>query len=159
MKMNDSRMKTNNNLMGAEERRQMFREPIPPHERNKMMYADFFDEKIEDCIKMILGDEDAAFHALSRLNDAPPEIRILAIQLFNLMKLQVNVRFPNSRINTMNARFDSLSLEQENIDVYTRLYGENGKRFVDILALSPDEIAIVSRMIAHVQESLMGKEE
>lgn len=37
-------------------------------------------------------------------------------------------------------------------ELYTRLYGETGERFVDILNTSPDEIAVISRMIAYLKE-------
>ncbi len=37
-------------------------------------------------------------------------------------------------------------------ELYTRLYGETGERFVDILKTSPDEIAVISRMIAYLKE-------
>lgn len=36
--------------------------------------------------------------------------------------------------------------------LYTELYGEAGERFVDILNSSPNEIAVISRLIAFLSE-------
>lgn len=36
--------------------------------------------------------------------------------------------------------------------LYTKLYGEDGERFVEILNTSPDEIAVISRLISYLAE-------
>lgn len=43
-------------------------------------------------------------------------------------------------------------------ELYSALYGEDiGKRFVDVLATSPDEIAVISRLIAYLMTSKKGE--
>ena len=37
-------------------------------------------------------------------------------------------------------------------ELYTKLYGNVGERFIDILNTSPDEIAVISRLIAYLKE-------
>lgn len=37
-------------------------------------------------------------------------------------------------------------------ELYTKLYGDDGEHFVDILSTSPDEIAVISRLIAYLRE-------
>lgn len=41
-------------------------------------------------------------------------------------------------------------------NLYTALYGEDGARFVDILDSSPNEIAVVSRLLAYLQQCKRG---
>lgn len=41
--------------------------------------------------------------------------------------------------------------------LYTRLYGDAGENFVDILRSSPDEIAVISRLIAYLCEKKGGQ--
>ena len=55
----------------------------------------------------------------------------------------------------MNMNFTKFSapvLGNETYELYTKLYGENGKRFVSILNTSPDEIAVISRLIAYLKD-------
>lgn len=41
--------------------------------------------------------------------------------------------------------------------LYTHLYGDSGENFVDILRSSPDEIAVISRLIAYLCEKKGGQ--
>lgn len=50
------------------------------------------------------------------------------------------------------AKFPAPVLSDETQSLYVKLYGEAGKRFVDILNTSPDEIAVISRMISYLAE-------
>lgn len=50
------------------------------------------------------------------------------------------------------AKFPVPVLGDDMQSLYTGLYGEAGERFVDILSTSPDEIAVISRMIAYLTE-------
>ena len=57
----------------------------------------------------------------------------------------------------MNFRFPSPGLGADTQDLYTRLYGEVGEKFVDILNTSPNEIAVISRLIAYLKERKEAK--
>jgi hypothetical protein len=37
-------------------------------------------------------------------------------------------------------------------ELYAQLYGDAGDRFIDILNTSPNEIAVISRLIAYLKE-------
>lgn len=37
-------------------------------------------------------------------------------------------------------------------ELYTKLYGDAGGEFIDILNTSPNEIAVISRMIAYLRD-------
>ncbi len=50
------------------------------------------------------------------------------------------------------AKFPTPVLGDDAQALYSKLYGEDGERFVDILNTSPDEIAVISRMIAYLAE-------
>lgn len=50
------------------------------------------------------------------------------------------------------AKFSAPVLDDAAQNLYKKLYGESGDRFVDILNSSPDEIAVISRMIAYLME-------
>lgn len=41
--------------------------------------------------------------------------------------------------------------------LYTQLYGDSGENFVDVLRSSPDEIAVISRLIAYLREKKGGQ--
>ena len=56
------------------------------------------------------------------------------------------------KININPAKFPAPVLGSGTQELYTRLYGEDGGRFVDILSTSPDEIAVVSRLIAYLKD-------
>ncbi len=50
------------------------------------------------------------------------------------------------------AKFSAPVLGDEIQELYTKLYGYDGERFIDILNTSPNEIAVISRLIAYLEE-------
>lgn len=50
------------------------------------------------------------------------------------------------------AKFSAPVLGEETQELYTKLYGNVGERFIDILNTSPNEIAVISRLIAYLKE-------
>lgn len=50
------------------------------------------------------------------------------------------------------AKFPAPVLGDDTQRLYSKLYGEAGERFVDILNTSPDEIGVISRLIAYLTE-------
>lgn len=50
------------------------------------------------------------------------------------------------------AKFPAPVLGDETLELYTKLYGDTGEKFVDILNTSPNEIAVISRLIAYLEE-------
>ena len=50
------------------------------------------------------------------------------------------------------AKFPAPVLGYDAQRLYFKLYGEAGERFVDILNTSPDEIGVISRLIAYLTE-------
>ena len=58
---------------------------IPQHERRRLMPVEF-DEADLIILKAIFGDEDTAAAALEIIREAPPEIRILAFQLIDIIE-------------------------------------------------------------------------
>lgn len=50
------------------------------------------------------------------------------------------------------AKFPAPVLDDDTQRLYYKLYGEAGERFVDILNTSPDEIGVISRLIAYLTE-------
>lgn len=50
------------------------------------------------------------------------------------------------------AKFSTPVLGDETQELYTKLYGDDGERFIDILNTSPNEIAVISRLIAYLNE-------
>ncbi len=60
----------------------------------------------------------------------------------------------------MNMNFSKFSapvLGDEIQELYTKLYGNVGERFIDILNTSPNEIAVISRLIAYLKEKKGAK--
>lgn len=53
-------------------------------------------------------------------------------------------------INTV--RFEVPGMDENTQNLYTKLYGEAGGRFVNILSTSPDEIVIISRLIVYLMD-------
>lgn len=49
-------------------------------------------------------------------------------------------------------KFPVPALNDDAHDLYAKLYGDAGERFIGILASSPDEIAVISRLIAYLDE-------
>ncbi len=56
-----------------------------PHERKALMHIEF-NEEDWGLIQEIFGDEDTTIAAVKIINEAPPEIQILAVQLLDLIK-------------------------------------------------------------------------
>lgn len=52
----------------------------------------------------------------------------------------------------MNFKFSAPVLGDEIQELYTKLYGDDGKRFIELLNISPNEIAVISRLIAYLKE-------
>lgn len=55
----------------------------------------------------------------------------------------------------MNMNFTKFSvpvLGGDTQELYTKLYGDAGEKFVDILNASPNEIAVISRLIAYLKD-------
>ncbi len=50
------------------------------------------------------------------------------------------------------AKFSVPVLEDNIQELYTELYGDVGQMFIDILNTSPNEIAVISRLIAFLQD-------
>ena len=48
-------------------------------------------------------------------------------------------------------KFSTPVLGDDTRTLYHGLYANNGDRFVDILSTSPDEIAVISRLIAYLK--------
>ena len=59
--------------------------PVPPHARRNLIEIDF-DEVDWNVMNDVFGDEDTAFAAAEVIRKAPPEIKILAIQLMNIIE-------------------------------------------------------------------------
>lgn len=60
-------------------------EILPPHERKAWMQITF-EEKDQEILRDVFGDEDTARAAAEIICTAPPEIQILAVQLMNLIE-------------------------------------------------------------------------
>lgn len=124
--------------------------PLPPHERQRMVRIEF-DEEDWTLLKDVFGDDDTTSAEIETIMDAPPEIQILAVQLINILKgksLEMNLNFTKY----FAPKFFSPALDDDAHALYSKLYGETGEMFVEILNTSPDEIAVVSRLIAHLAE-------
>ena len=50
------------------------------------------------------------------------------------------------------AKFPTPVLGDDTQDLYATLYGTAGEKFVEILNTSPNEIAVISRLIAYLME-------
>lgn len=155
-------MNENQGLVDREERIHMMREsiaphgpghgqPIPPHERRNMLYVEF-NEKCEEILREMLGSEEEAEVAINILHCAPPEQQIIALQILRMYGVKLKTRFPETHVQAMNARWGSPVLGQEVNELYVNTYGEEGEHYVEVLESSPYEIAVISRMIAHMQE-------
>lgn len=57
----------------------------------------------------------------------------------------------NARMNP--SKFSAAVLGEGAHELYADLYGEKGEGFLHILNNSPDEVAVISRMIAYLQEA------
>ena len=57
------------------------------------------------------------------------------------------------------AKFSAPVFGDDTQELYTKLYGDVGDRFVDILNTSPNEIAVISRLIAYLKDKTATKSE
>ena len=127
-----------------------FRRPLPPHEKRTLMNVEFGEEDLV-LLETIFGDPDTAQAAAYIIQEvAPPEIQILAIQLMKINGSNT-VLSANDGINSP-VKFPSPTMDETAQDLYTELYGDAGARFVGILNSSPNEIAVISRLIAYTDE-------
>lgn len=55
------------------------------------------------------------------------------------------------------AKFIAPVLGEDTQELYSELYGDAGNKFVDVLSSSPDEIAVVSKMIAFLNKQKEAK--
>lgn len=55
------------------------------------------------------------------------------------------------------ARFPAPVLGDDTQELYSKLYGEAGAKFVGILNTSPNEIAVISRLIAYLKDRKEAK--
>lgn len=124
-----------------------FGRPIPPHERRAMVHVEFGEDDLT-LLDTIFGDPDTAQAAAYIIQDAPPEIQILAIQLMK-MNGSSTLLTTNSGVDSQ-VRFPSPTMDEATQDLYAELYGDAGARFVGILNSSPNEIAVISRLIAYL---------
>ena len=121
--------------------------PIPPYMRCRMIHLNF-DGTASNVLKDAIGDEDTAQAAAWIIQNAPPEIQVCAAQLLMLCGATSIV---NSCVGTdCNVKFPSPAMNEEAQELYNSLYGDAGSSFVDILNTSPDEIAVLSRLIAYL---------
>lgn len=49
-------------------------------------------------------------------------------------------------------RFSPPVFDESSSELYSRLYGESGEHFMEIMDSSPHEIAVISRLIAYLSE-------
>lgn len=61
-------------------------------------------------------------------------------------------------MNAKITRWTNPLLGENAEDVYTEMYGDEGKNFIHVLESSPYEIAVVSRLAAHLQKVRGGKQ-
>ena len=54
-------------------------------------------------------------------------------------------------MNANFTKFDTPVLGQGTQELYEKLYGESGERFVNILNTSPNEIVVISRLVAYLK--------
>ena len=61
-------------------------------------------------------------------------------------------------MNISTIKFEVPGMDDTAKELYSALYGEDiGKRFVEVLATSPDEIAVISRLITYLMTSKKGE--
>lgn len=126
-----------------------FGRPIPPHERRAMMQVEFGEDDLT-LLNTVFGDADTAQAAAYIIQDAPPEIQILAIQLMK-MNGSSTMLSANSGADSQ-VRFPSPTMDETAQQLYADLYGDAGTSFVGILNTSPNEIAVISRLIAYLDD-------
>lgn len=60
-------------------------------------------------------------------------------------------------MNMNYAKFTAPVLGEDTQELYSELYGDAGNKFVDVLSSSPDEIAVISKMIAFLNKQKEAK--
>ena len=55
------------------------------------------------------------------------------------------------------AKFTAPVLGEDTQELYSELYGDAGNKYVDVLSTSPDEIAVISKMIAFLNKQKEAK--
>ena len=55
------------------------------------------------------------------------------------------------------AKFTAPVLGEDTQEIYSELYGDAGNKFIDVLNSSPDEIAVISKMIAFLNTKKQGE--
>ena len=55
------------------------------------------------------------------------------------------------------AKFTAPVWGEDTQELYSELYGDAGNKFVDVLSSSPDEIAVISKMIAFLNKQKEAK--
>lgn len=61
------------------------------------------------------------------------------------------------KMKEVSTKFDVSVLGEEAQEIYGRLYGDRGLKYIEILETSPEEIAVISRLLAYL-ENMMGGE-
>ena len=128
-----------------------YRHPIPPHERRDMIYVEF-DQQGEEVLGEMFGSEEEADIAINILHCAPPETQLLVLQLLKVNGVNLKARFPKAHMQSINARWGAPILGEEVYEKYINAYGEDGECYVEVLESSPYEIAVISRIIAYMQD-------
>ncbi|MCR5587683.1 MAG: hypothetical protein K6F77_09180 [Lachnospiraceae bacterium] len=133
--------------------------PVPPHLKHNMVQI-LFDTDALDSFKKIFNSEDEAYAAMSIINNAPPEFKILAIQLFKLIGVNLKVIFQESPYNRnqISAQWDSPFLGGEVGDIYNKTYGNEGKSYAKVLNTSPVDHSVISRLILYIQNEINGRD-
>lgn len=60
-------------------------------------------------------------------------------------------------MNINSVRFEAPGMNEDSKALYAKLYGDVGERFINILSSSPDEIAVISRLIAYIADMKKGE--
>lgn len=61
-------------------------------------------------------------------------------------------------MNISTVKFEVPGMDDKAKELYSAIYGEEvGIRFVDVLSSSPDEIAVISRLIAFLMTNKKGE--
>lgn len=138
--------------------------PILPHERRPTMSIEFDDSDWE-VFQSIYEDEDEAAAAMRAIMRGPSEIHVLAYQHMCQIKLLASLI---AKDNLVHNDFDQVPAEEKTaelytpfkfaapgmdekaVDLYSKLYGgADGTRFLKMLSIVPDEIPVLSRLIAY----------
>ena len=78
---------------------------------------------------------------------------MMKMQLLQILKMNgIDVKASFSEIHPIEVRWASPILGEDVNEAYTKAYGEDGVRYVEVLESSPYEISVISRMIAYMQE-------